>query len=101
MMKEFDIKELKPEDLHGVYEEIASRCGVECALGIFNEFKGYTITFPNRKYSLSFKYHKMWELKTSGNYSVKEIAKMFDCSERWVRSVLKKVSVEKEIENNK
>lgn len=95
MKDELGRETLKPEDLYGIYETVASRYGVEWAFQCFDIFRGGTIPFPNRIYSLQFKYDKMWELKESGKYSTREIARFFGCSERWVRSVIRKVNLEK------
>lgn len=80
--------EIKPEYYVPIYQEIAKVIGIESTRIIFQEFKGIQVNFPNHLYNNRFIYDYL-----KANYNgknMREMARLFDYSERRLRQILKK-----------
>ncbi len=82
-MKVVDISSLQEP-----YEEIAEIIGVEATVAIFNELKGQQITFPTRLYKKSYVIKEVNLRYDGGN--LKELAREFNYTERWIRTFINK-----------
>lgn len=81
------IENLKQESLNSVYGELASLIGLESMLQVYLQFKGQQITFPVKLFS---KEYIMQQIQAEYNgENVKELAKKYGYSERWIREILK------------
>lgn len=86
-MKDIDIKDIKPEHLNEPYKEIAERFGVEVAHWFFEQYKGLQITYASRFLSPDFVKKRV--IHESGTHRVREIARRYNYSERWIRQMLR------------
>lgn len=77
------------ENLSEIYRDIAEIIGIENSYKIYKEFKGSTITLTKRFYSQEYIEKEMIDKYREG-YSIRELARKFDYTERWVREKIKK-----------
>lgn len=82
------MEDLRPEDLSGIYKEIASAMGVEVAIEIHGFLKGQQITFPIQLYSKEYRHAVIKEKYYNGECSVRELSQMFGYSDRRIRQIL-------------
>lgn len=83
--------EMMSDDLemyNTVYKEMIELVGIECALKIYGEYNGQQISFPARLYSSSYVKSKVIEEFDGSN--LKELAKKYGYTDRWIRQILKK-----------
>ena len=73
---------------------MASVLGIEEAYKIYQHFKGQQITFPVKWLSKEFVAKEASEKYDGKN--LKQLAKEFEYSERWLRQIIKKHSVAEE-----
>lgn len=76
-----------PDDLNGIYSELALIVGMDNVRQIFDQYKGQQITFPMRLYSKQSVEEKIISEFTGSNF--KELSQKYNYSERWVRIILK------------
>lgn len=82
-MEKVDISSLQEP-----YGEIAEIIGIEATIAIFNELKGQQITFPTRLYKKSYVIKEVNLRYDGGN--LKELAREFNYTERWIRTFINK-----------
>jgi Mor family transcriptional regulator len=85
-------KDIKANDLSGIYKEIADVFGVETAIKFHVHFKGLQITFPSRLISKSYVLQKLKEEYTG--YNLRELTIKYGYSERWLRTMIKNNDME-------
>lgn len=82
------LKGVESSDLQGVYSEIAEVIGVDATVDIYTRLKGQQITFPARLYNKSYVIKVVNERYNGRN--LKELAREFHYTERWLRTYLKR-----------
>lgn len=73
--------------MNGIYREFAEYFGIDIAEKVFLHFRGLQITFPLK--FLSKEYIKIQIFKEYTGSNIRELALKYECSERWVRDVIK------------
>lgn len=73
--------------LNGVYKDIAENMGINIAVKFFENYKGLQITFPVRLYEREYIVSKIKKEYNGSN--IKELARKYSYSERWIRKLLK------------
>ena len=81
------MENLRQENLNGVYAELASLIGLESMLQVYLQFKGQQVTFPVKLFSKEYTTQQIQAEFNGGN--IKELAKKYGYSERWVRELLR------------
>ena len=72
--------------LQGVYKELAEIIGLDATIAVYKELKGQQVNFPTRLYDKS---HVIEEVNKRYNGSnLKELAKEFSYTERWIRKII-------------
>lgn len=84
MDKLFDVK---PEDLSGIYKEVAETIGIDNAYKIFYRFKGLQLLFPLKFYSSEYIAQQINEEYDGKN--VRMLAQKYGYSESRVRQILR------------
>ena len=80
------MKQVENSGLQGVYKELAEIIGVEATIAVYRELKGQQVNFPTRLYDKS---HVVEEVNKRYNGSnLKELAKEFNYTERWIRKII-------------
>ena len=82
-----DLDDIKPEQLNEIYKDFCAVIGLENTLMVFSTFKGQQVSFPVKLVSSDYTKSKIIEEYDGTN--LKQIAKKYDYSERWVREILK------------
>jgi len=77
---------LKPEQLHGIYRDIAENLGVDVAMLMFEHYRGLQVTFPTR--FLCPEYIKSCICTEYNGNNTSELAKKYNYSGRWVRELV-------------
>ena len=86
------MKQVEDSGLQGVYKELAEIIGVEATIAVYRELKGQQVNFPTRLYD---KNHVIEEVNRRYNGSnLKELAKEFNYTERWIRKIIHDVKRE-------
>ena len=80
-------RNLKPEDLNGIYKDMAETLGLEITKLIFESYKGLQVTFPVK--FLSSEYIAKSIAEEYNGFNVRELARKYECSERRVRNIIK------------
>lgn len=88
-----DPKEIKKEDLRGIYREIADLLGTDAAFIMHEAFRGQEVTFPVIFFTSDFIAKKITE--EYGQKTVKQLATKYGYSEKWIRTILKKAQAKK------
>ncbi len=78
---------MRPSDFTGIYGEIAEIFGVEFAEKIYENFKGQQIVFPQRLYTQEY-IKKIVSKKYADGETIRELAKKYGYSDRWIRKLL-------------
>lgn len=81
------INKVDSNELNGIYKEFAEVLGFEVTQLIFKYFKGLQVTFPTKLLSKNYVEKKVVEEYNGSN--MKELAREYNYSERWVRQVIK------------
>lgn len=84
-----NLSDIKLEDLNEIYREFAELIGIENAYIIYNEFKGSTVILTKRFYSQEYIENEIMKKHMEGT-SIRELAREFDYTERWIREKIKK-----------
>lgn len=80
------MKRVENSGLQGVYKELAEIIGLDATIAVYKELKGQQINFPTRLYD---KNHVVEEVNRRYNGSnLKELAKEFNYTERWIRKIV-------------
>ncbi|MGN0469051.1 MAG: Mor transcription activator family protein [Acutalibacteraceae bacterium] len=82
------MENISKDQLNGIYSDLCNLIGLENTLVIYSEFKGEQITFPMRLMSKEFSEKSICERYDGTN--LKQLAKEYDYSERWVREIINK-----------
>ena len=77
---------VEPEDLIGIYSEMAQLIGAEAVTKIYVHFKGHQIAFPTRWYT---KDYIVRQLNRGERQPIKKMATRYGYSERRLRQMLK------------
>ncbi|EOS52174.1 hypothetical protein C809_00941 [Lachnospiraceae bacterium MD335] len=86
-MEGFKVEKVESFGLQGVYEELAHIIGLELTINVFETLKGQQITFPSRLYEREY---VIKEVKRRYNgTNLKELAREFNYTERWIRELMK------------
>jgi Mor family transcriptional regulator len=78
---------IKPEDLNGVYQDIAEAFDVEMAYKFHEHFNGLQLTFPTRLLAKEYVLRQI-EIEFDG-CNLQELSRKYGYSERWLRSLIK------------
>ncbi len=80
-------KPIEKEGLNDVYKELCDCVGFENMLKIYKRLKGSQITFPQRLFSGG--YVKKQVTKRYDGHNIKQLAREYEYSEKWIRQMLK------------
>ncbi len=81
------------ESLTGIYREIAKAISVDVAIELHKLFRGQQIIFPQRLYDQE--YIEEYVKSHYNGHNVRELARMFDYSDRRIRQIIRLVRTEK------
>ena len=84
------MKEVCTSGLQGVYKELAEIIGVDAAVAVYKELRGQQVTFPTRLYERNYVIQEV-NLRYNGS-NLKELAREFGYTERWIRTFIIKNS---------
>lgn len=87
------IGESQIDQLNPLYADLASLIGVEATIEVFKQYKGQQISFPVKLESKEFVIQQIY-LEYDGN-NVKQLAKKYNYSERWIRQILRNYKEQK------
>ncbi len=90
------MKEVSTSGLHGVYKELAEIIGIDATVAVYKELKGQQVTFPTRLYERNYVIQEV-NLRYNGT-NLKELAKEFSYTERWIRTFIENKEKEKKCE---
>ncbi len=76
----------KPQDLVGIYGELAEIIGIENAIIIYEHFKGQQVSFPTRLYSKDF---IVEQAVSDDSQPIKKLATQYGYTERRLRQIIK------------
>ena len=76
----------KPQDLVGIYGDLAEIIGVDNVTIIYKHFKGQQVSFPTRLYSKDFIAR---QVDSETSQPIKKLATQYGYSERRLRQILK------------
>jgi len=82
------IKDVKPDDLPDPYYQIAKEIGVEPTLKIAKLFGGAKIYLPKHDTALQTVRDRQIRKEYNG-YNCRELAKKYNLTENWVRSIVR------------
>mgnify|MGYP002511552155 FL=1 len=86
------MKWVENSGLQGVYKELAEIIGLDATIAVYKELKGQQVNFPTRLYDKS---HVIEEVNKRYNGSnLKELAKEFNYTERWIRKIIHDIQEE-------
>ncbi len=77
---------MKPEAFTGIYAEIAAQIDSETAIKIFGMLRGQMVVFPQKLYNPD--YVRSFIREHKGEYTVREISRMFGYSDRRIRQFI-------------
>lgn len=80
------LSEIKPEQLADIYKELSSIIGIEQTMLIYSAFKGQQVSFPVKFFSTE--YTKDCIVKEYNGKNLKQLAKKYGYSERWIRILI-------------
>lgn len=80
-------KALKPEDLCGVYAEIATLLGMDAAWKLHSRFRGTQVSFPVELLSREYIFEQIKQEYNGAN--VRELATKYGYTEKWIRKIVK------------
>ena len=96
MGKEATNQEICPNNLAGIYKEIAEIVGVEATIRIHTSLCGQQIAFPKKLYSI--KYIKEQIVIEYDGTNIRKLASKYGYTERHLRKILKEIQTDKNIE---
>lgn len=79
------IENVKPQDLVGIYCELAEIIGMDNVVIIYEHFKGQQVSFPTRLYSKDF---VIEQIRSNKSQSIKKLATQYGYSERRLRQMI-------------
>lgn len=93
MLDIIDIVAVTPNDLAGIYKEIAEQVGVEVAYKLFEYFRGQQIAFPLKFFSKEFIANQI-ALEYDGS-NIRALARKYGYTEARIRQLIKGVGEKK------
>lgn len=84
-----NMSEITPNDLNGIYKEIADIIGVEKTILLHDSFQGQQVTFPKKLYSKEYVVRKMRENDNDKNETMRGMAFNLGYTESHLRKILK------------
>lgn len=78
---------MQSSDFAGVYKKIAELFDIEIVEKIYENFRGRQIVFPQRLYLQEYIKKSVSKKYTDGE-SIRELAKKYGYSERWIRKLI-------------
>lgn len=91
-MKEW-MRKLRLQDLPDPYQSIAERLGMDAVFALAEIFQGAQVYFP-RLENVCNERRKELILEEFDGYNTKELARRYDCSERWVQKICEERSAQ-------
>lgn len=79
------IENTKPQDLVGIYRELAEIIGVDNVTLVYEYFKGQQVSFPIHLYSKDF---VIRQVGLNQSIPIKHLASKYGYSERWLRKLV-------------
>lgn len=81
---------MQSSDFAGVYKKIAELFDIEIVEKIYENFRGRQIVFPQRLYLQEYikNIKKSVSKKYTDGESIRELAKKYGYSERWIRKLI-------------
>lgn len=83
-----DPSKFEPNDLCGIYADIANLLGVDATRTLHAAYHGQQISFPVHFYSREF-IEKLIVAEYDGS-NIKQLATKFNYSEKWIRNIITK-----------
>ena len=80
------IQALEPEVFTGIYAEIAAQIDSKTAINIFEMLRGQMVIFPQKLYNRD--YVRSFIREHQGEYTARELSRMFDYSDRRIRQFI-------------
>ncbi len=80
-------KDIKSENLNGIYSEIADLLGVECALQIHSKYRGTQMFFPVELFGKDFIVSQI--VSEYDGKNIPQLAPKYGYTEKWIRKILK------------
>ena len=74
------------ENFAGIYKEIAKEIGVDVAVEVHRLFRGQQIIFPQGLYDQG--YIESYVKEHYNGHNIRELARMFDYSDRRIRQII-------------
>ena len=85
-MKVID-KNIKAEQLNGVYSEIATLLGVEAAIKLHSRFRGTQLSLPVELLSREYIFEQI--VKEYNGTNIRDLASKYGYTEKWIRKIVK------------
>ena len=82
-----DIKNIKCENLSGIYSELANLIGTDAAKIIHENYRGQQVTFPVEFFSKQFTKSRI--IAEYNGHNVKQLATRYGFSEKTIRKIIK------------
>ena len=79
------IDNIKPQDLIGIYSELAEIVGIDNVITIYERFKGQQVSFPTRLYS---KDYIVGQIHSEQTQPIRKLATQYGYSERRLRQII-------------
>ena len=86
VVMEVDIEKVDPQDLNGVYAEIAQLLGLDAAVTLYKKYRGTQVSFPVEM--LSREYIAKQIRNDYNGYNVRELATKYGYTEKWIRRIV-------------
>lgn len=80
------LKDIKPEQLQPVYNDLCNIVGLNSMLLIYSSYKGQQISFPQKLFSKEYIAAQI--LSEYDGSNIKSLAKKYGFSERWIRKII-------------
>lgn len=77
---------MEPEGFTGIYAEIAAQIDGETAIRVYEMLRGQMVIFPQKLYDRD--YVRSFIREHRGEYTVRELSRMFGYSDRRVRQFI-------------
>ena len=79
-------EKISREQFSGIYQDFFDVLGLELTVKIHENYKGLQVTFPTRLYAKEYIIKLLKEEYTGSN--LKDLARKYGYSERWVRKLI-------------
>ena len=85
---------MKPDNLLGIYKEIAEKTSVEMAIEMYQLFKGQQIIFPQKLYCREYICTYIKDNYTGRN--IRELSRELGYTDRYIRQVVREMARDSE-----